>query len=74
MAWVRARAYELLVVRVSERIVSYVCVKPRQELRHRRYKADCSVERGARSGDERALDRKVAERSQQGGWGSVGRE
>ena len=34
-------------------------MKPRQELRHRRYKADCSLERGARSGDERALDRKV---------------
>ena len=42
-------------------------MKPRQETRHRRYKADCSVERGARSGDERALDRKVVERSRQAG-------
>ena len=35
-------------------------MKPRQETRHRRYKTDCSFERGARSGDEGALDRKVA--------------
>jgi membrane protein len=35
------------------------CVKPRQEPRHWRHRADCSVERGARSGDERALDRKM---------------
>jgi len=35
-------------------------VKPRPELRHWRQKTECSVERGARSVDERALDRKMA--------------
>jgi membrane protein len=37
-------------------------VKPRLESKHWRQKADCSFERGARSEDERALDRKVMER------------
>jgi membrane protein len=36
-------------------------VKPRQEFRHRRQEADCSVERGARSEEERALDLKVVD-------------
>jgi len=47
-------------------------VKPRQEPRHLRRKAGCSVERGARYADERALDRKTAEQPWQGGWGSAG--
>jgi membrane protein len=42
-------------------------VKPRQETRHRRYKADCGFERGARSGDERALDRKMVDQRRQAG-------
>jgi membrane protein len=37
-------------------------VKLRQESKHWRHRADCSLERGARSGDDRALDRKVVER------------
>ena len=44
-------------------------MKPGQESRHWRRKADCSVERGARYADERALDRKVVE---QGGRGPAG--
>jgi membrane protein len=36
-------------------------VKPRQKLRHQRREADCSVERGARSEEERALDHKVVD-------------
>ncbi|MDB6009028.1 MAG: hypothetical protein JWL65_1278 [Gammaproteobacteria bacterium] len=36
-------------------------MKPRQESRHRRREADCSVERGARSEEERALDHKVVD-------------
>ena len=36
-------------------------MRPRKALRHRRRKANCSVERGARSDDERALDRKVVD-------------
>lgn len=36
-------------------------VEPRQKLRHRRREADCSVERGARSEEERTLDHKVVD-------------
>ncbi len=47
-------------------------MKPRQEPRHWRRKADCSVERGARYADEHALDRKVVEQRGQGRWASAG--
>jgi membrane protein len=36
-------------------------VKPRQDLPHHRREADCSVERGARSEEERALDHKIVD-------------
>jgi membrane protein len=36
-------------------------VKPLQQARHRRREADCSIERGGRRDDERALDRKVVD-------------
>jgi membrane protein len=39
-------------------------VKPRPESSHWRQKLECNVERGARHGDERALDRKVTSPSQ----------